>query len=152
MAYFGKDCQYVWVGTTGDVDPNQSFSCHCERSAAISRNDQRTLDVLLPLHIKEYVMKRQPAVYLLTNRPDGTLYTGVTGDLPRRIWQHKNKVIKGFSTKYNLTRLVYFELFEDMYEAISREKQIKAGSRKAKISLIESSNPEWKDLYAKVCA
>lgn len=96
-------------------------------------------------------MNRQPAVYLLTNRPNGTLYTGVTSDLPRRIWQHKSKVIQGFSAKYNLTKLVYFELFEDMYEAISREKQIKAGSRKAKIHLIESSNPEWNDLYAEVC-
>ena len=96
-------------------------------------------------------MKRQPAVYLLTNKPDGTLYTGVTGDLPRRMWQHRNKATKGFSARYNLTRLVYFELFEDMYEAISREKQIKAGSRKAKIELIERVNPEWRDLYTEVC-
>ena len=96
-------------------------------------------------------MKRQPAVYLLTNRPDGTLYTGVTSDLPKRIWQHKNKATKGFSAKYNLTRLVYFELLENMYEAISREKQIKAGSRKAKIKLIEGVNPGWNDLYADIC-
>ena len=96
-------------------------------------------------------MKREPAVYVLTNKPDGTLYTGVTSNLSKRIWQHKNKVMKGFSARYNLTRLIYFELFEDMQEAISREKQIKAGSRKAKIKLIESSNPEWKDLYAEVC-
>ena len=78
-------------------------------------------------------MNMQPAVYLLTNRPDGTLYTGVTSDLPKRIWQHRNKVTKGFTTKYNLTRLVYFELFEDMYQAISREKQIKAGCGKRKL-------------------
>jgi len=96
-------------------------------------------------------MKRRPAVYLLTNKPDGTLYTGVTSDLPRRMWQHKNKVMKGFSARYNLNRLVYFELLEDMYEAISREKQIKAGSRKAKIKLIERNNPEWRDLYTEVC-
>ena len=96
-------------------------------------------------------MKRQPAVYLLTNKPDGTLYTGVTGDLSRRMWQHRNKATKGFSARYNLTRLVYFELFEDMYEAISREKQIKAGSRKAKVELIERVNPEWRDLYTEVC-
>ena len=92
-------------------------------------------------------MNKQPAVYLLTNRSNGTLYTGVTSNLSRRIWQHKNKETKGFSAKYNLTRLVYFELFEDMYQAISREKQIKAGSRKAKIKLIESNNPTWSDLY-----
>jgi putative endonuclease len=72
-------------------------------------------------------MKKQPAVYLLTNKPDGTLYTGVTSDLSRRVWQHKNSVMKGLGARYNLNRLVYFELFEDMYEAISREKQIKAG-------------------------
>ena len=96
-------------------------------------------------------MKRQPAIYLLTNKPDGTLYTGVTSDLSRRMWQHRNKATKGFSARYNLTRLVYFELFEDMYEAISREKQIKAGSRKAKIELIERVNPEWRDLYTEVC-
>jgi len=92
-------------------------------------------------------MNRKPAVYLLTNKTNGTLYTGVTSDLPKRVWQHKNKISKGFCTKYNLTKLVYFELFADMYQAISREKQIKAGSRKAKIKLIESMNPVWRDLY-----
>jgi len=80
-----------------------------------------------------------------------TLYTGVTGCLPRRIWQHRNKVIKGFTASYNLNRLIYYELFEDMYEAISREKQIKAGSRKNKISLIEKINPDWRDLYPEIC-
>jgi putative endonuclease len=96
-------------------------------------------------------MNRKPAVYLLTNRPNGTLYTGVTSDLVGRVWQHQNKVTKGFTYKYNLTKLVYFELFEDMYEAISREKQIKAGSRQAKIRLIESINRDWKDLYPDIC-
>jgi len=96
-------------------------------------------------------MKKQPAVYLVTNKPEGVLYAGVTSDLPKRIWQHKNKITKGFSEKYNLTRLVYFELFGDMYQAISREKQIKSGSRKTKIKLIESINPEWRDLYPDIC-
>ncbi len=96
-------------------------------------------------------MSRQPAVYILTNKPNGTLYTGVTSNLPGRIWQHKNKVTKGFSAKYNLTKLVYFELFEDMYAAISREKQIKAGSRMAKLKLVESTNCEWRDLYPDIC-
>ncbi len=109
----------------------------------------RTLDVFLC--IKDYVMNRQPAVYILTNRQNGTLYTGVTSDLPARVWQHKNKVTRGFSAKYNLTNLVYFELFEDMYHAISREKQIKAGSRKVKIGLIEGFNPGWRDLYGDIC-
>ena len=92
-------------------------------------------------------MYRQPAIYILTNRPNGTLYTGVTSNLPQRIWQHKNKIAKGFCSKYNLTLLVYFELFEDMYHAISREKQLKAGSRQSKIRLIENFNKDWKDLY-----
>jgi putative endonuclease len=94
---------------------------------------------------------RQPAVYLLTNRRNGTIYTGVTSDLPGRIWQHRNKVVHGFGSRYNLTRLVYFELFGDMYAAISREKQIKAGSRAAKIRLIERENPGWRDLYPEIC-
>ncbi len=96
-------------------------------------------------------MNKQPAIYLLTNKPNGTLYTGVTSNLPNRIWQHRNNVTKGFSSKYNLKILVYFELFDDMYQAISREKQIKAGSRKAKIKLIESVNKEWCDLYSEIC-
>jgi putative endonuclease len=102
--------------------------------------------------IKEYAtMRRQPAIYLLTNKPHGTLYTGVTSNLVKRIWEHKSKVVRGFSASYNLTRLVYFELFDEMYEAISREKQIKAGSRRKKLALIESMNPEWKDLYREIC-
>ena len=97
-------------------------------------------------------MNRQPAIYIITNKPNGTLYTGVTSNLPQRIWQHKNKITKGFCSKYNLTILVYFELFEDMYHAISREKQIKAGSRKAKVKLIENFNKDWKDLYPDICS
>jgi putative endonuclease len=91
-------------------------------------------------------MNKKPAIYLLTNKSHGTLYTCVTSDLPKWVWQHKNGISKGFCTKYNLTKLVYFELLEDMYQAISREKQIKAGPRKAKIKLIESINPIWRDL------
>ena len=96
-------------------------------------------------------MKKQPAVYLLSNKPNGTLYTGVTSHLPQRIWQHRNKTLKGFSAKYNLTNLVYYEILEDMYQAISREKQIKSGSRHTKIKLIESMNPDWNDLYPEIC-
>ena len=95
-------------------------------------------------------MNRQPAVYLLTNKPNGTLYVGVTSNLVQRIWQHKNNITKGFSCKYNLTNLVYYELCESMYEAISREKKLKAGSRKKKISLIENMNKNWNDLYSDI--
>ena len=90
---------------------------------------------------------KQPAIYITTNKRNGTLYTGVTSDLPKRVAQHKNKLIKGFSSKYNCTVLVYYEIFEGMENAILREKQIKSGSRKKKLTLIEGLNPEWKDLY-----
>ena len=96
-------------------------------------------------------MDRLPAIYIITNKPNGTLYIGVTSNLPQRIWQHKNKIAKGFCSKYNLTMLVYYELFDDMYQAISREKQLKAGSRKAKIMLIEEFNKDWEDLYPSIC-
>ena len=87
-------------------------------------------------------------VYIITNRRNGTLYTGVTNSLERRIWQHKNKVFPGFSAKYDLHLLVYSESFRDITNAIAREKQIKAGSRAKKLELIERDNPEWKDLSA----
>jgi putative endonuclease len=84
---------------------------------------------------------------MVTNPGKTTIYTGVTNDLKRRIAEHRQKLIKGFTAKYNLINLVYYEVFEDVKEAIAREKQIKAGSRKRKVELIESVNPEWKDLY-----
>ena len=84
-------------------------------------------------------------VYIITNRPK-TLYVGVTSDLKKRIYQHKNKLIAGFTQKYNLTMLVHFETTTDIHEAIKREKQIKGWLRAKKIALIESNNPEWRDL------
>ena len=87
-------------------------------------------------------------VYIITNRHNGTLYTGVTNSMERRIWQHKNKAFAGFSAKYELHLLVYFESFRDITNAIAREKQLKAGSRAKKIALIERENPEWQDLSA----
>jgi putative endonuclease len=96
-------------------------------------------------------MEKYPAIYIITNKYRGTLYVGVTSNLPKRIWQHKSKSVEGFSKKYGLDRLVYFELTESMESAIEREKQIKAGSRRKKIKLIETDNPEWRDLYFSVC-
>ena len=84
-------------------------------------------------------------VYIMTNRSK-TLYTGVTNDLERRVFEHKHKLIPGFTKKYNITRLVYFEEGTDIDSAIMREKQIKGWLRKKKIDLIEKENPEWKDL------
>lgn len=92
-------------------------------------------------------MSKQPAIYILTNKPLGTLYVGVTSDLIKRVWQHKSKQVAGFTRRYNLSSLVYFELTESIVSAIEREKQIKAGSRADKIKLIEDLNPEWWDLY-----
>ena len=91
-------------------------------------------------------MKRL-AIYILTNHKNGTLYTGVTSNLPKRIYEHKNEITKGFTAKYDCKTLVYFEIFDDMENAIAREKQIKGGSRRKKIDLIKSINPEWNDLY-----
>jgi len=86
-------------------------------------------------------------VYIMTNGPKGaTLYTGVTGDLPHRVWQHKNKVVRGFTNRYNLTQLVYYECFFYPDAAIAREKEIKGWLRSRKIALIESMNPRWDDL------
>jgi len=87
-------------------------------------------------------------VYLLANRRHGTLYTGVTNSLERRVWQHQHKAAPGFTAKYGVGTLVYFEEFRDAADAIAREKQIKAGSRAKKIALIEKENPEWRDLSA----
>jgi putative endonuclease len=84
-------------------------------------------------------------VYIMTNKSK-TLYTGVTNNLVRRVYEHKNKLIEGFTKKYNINKLVYFELFDNPDDAIKREKQIKGWLRKKKIDLIESMNPEWKDL------
>jgi putative endonuclease len=91
------------------------------------------------------------AVYIMTNQWKSTLYTGVTADLRKRNYQHKNKTsTKSFSAKYNLSKLVYFEVFHNIEEAIAKEKQIKSGSRSKKIALIEEMNPEWNDLGIEV--
>ena len=89
----------------------------------------------------------QPAIYILASQPHGTLYVGVTSNLIQRVWQHKNNLALGFSQKYGVHTLVYFELHATMADAISREKQLKAGSRAKKVALIEDLNPTWSDLY-----
>ncbi len=84
-------------------------------------------------------------LYIMTSE-SGTLYTGMTNNLERRVYQHKNKLVEGFTKKYNVTRLVYFEVFGDVRDAIAREKQIKSWRRSKKIDLIKSMNPKWQDL------
>src|SRR4030042_5252115 len=86
-------------------------------------------------------------VYIMTNKHHTVFYTGITGDLPKRTYQHRNLLADGFTKKYNVTKLVYFEATEDVHSALQREKQIKAGSRKKKKDLIMSLNPEFEDLY-----
>ena len=83
----------------------------------------------------------------MTNKNDNVLYTGITNDLKRRVYEHKEKLIKGFTKRYNIDKLVYYEVYEDISTAISREKQIKGGSRQRKIDLINVMNKGWKDLY-----
>lgn len=92
---------------------------------------------------------KQPAVYIMANQRNGTLYTGVTSDLPARVWQHKNGTT-GFTSRYGCKKLVWYEIGGDMVWAILREKQIKAGSRKRKLALIEAMNPQWEDLYESI--
>jgi len=86
-------------------------------------------------------------VYILTNKRDKVLYTGITSDLKKRVYEHKTKIVEGFTQKYNVNKLVYYEMYKDVKEAIAREKQIKAGSRKKKVDMINAFNPEWRDLY-----
>ncbi len=90
---------------------------------------------------------KQPAVYILASQRNGTLYTGVTAYLTRRIWEHKNNLFEGFTKKYHVHRLVYFEFHENLLAAIAREKAIKQWKRFWKIKLIEQVNPTWEDLY-----
>ena len=92
-------------------------------------------------------MSKQYYVYILTNKVNTVLYTGVTNDLRRRVYQHREKLFYGFTMKYSITKLVYYEIFQDPENAIMREKQIKAGSRQKKIDLINTMNTDWLDLY-----
>ncbi|MFI4937410.1 MAG: GIY-YIG nuclease family protein [Candidatus Berkiellales bacterium] len=91
--------------------------------------------------------QRNPAIYIMANKRNGTLYTGVTSDLIKRVYEHKYSETASFANKYGCKTLIYYEQCEDMLDAIEREKQIKGSSRKKKLALIESMNPEWDDLY-----
>ena len=92
-------------------------------------------------------MSKQPCIYIMANRRNGTLYAGVTSNLPARAFQHREDKGSGFTRRYDCKLLVYYEIHQTMIEAITREKQIKAGSRAKKMALIESLNPAWRDLY-----
>ena len=92
-------------------------------------------------------MNKQPAVYILASKRNGTLYIGVTSDLVKRVWQHKNNMVEGFTKRYGVHQLVWYEVHENMESAIEREKRLKEWKRKWKLELIEKSNPNWQDLY-----
>jgi len=91
-------------------------------------------------------MHKQYYIYIMTNKLNRVLYTGLTNNLEKRVYEHKSKMIESFTKKYNVNKLVYYEEFDDINEAITREKQIKSGSRQKKIDLITEMNPSWKDL------
>jgi putative endonuclease len=95
-------------------------------------------------------MAKQPAVYILASRRNGTLYIGVTSNLVARVWQHKNDVVEGFTNRYAVHTLVYFELHAEMAQAIAREKQLKKWKRAWKLEMIERHNPEWRDLWDEI--
>ena len=95
-------------------------------------------------------MDKQFYVYIMTNNYHTVLYTGVTNDLRRRVFEHREKLVKGFSKTYNTSKLVYYEVFGEAEEAIKREKQLKGGSRRKKVLLIESVNKEWRDYYEEI--
>ena len=94
----------------------------------------------------------EPAVYMMANRKNGAIYIGVTSNLRGRAWQHREGVTDGFTKRYGCKLLVWFEMQDEMEQAILREKQLKAGSRKKKIALIEGANPDWRDLYPQIAA
>ena len=96
------------------------------------------------------MMNRQYYIYIMTNKRNNVLYTGLTNDLKRRVYEHKQKLVGGLTKKYNVNKLVFYEVCENIESAISREKQIKAGSRNKKIKLIENMNKFWKDLYSEI--
>jgi len=112
-----------------------------ERDSSLTLGTGSAISSIMSLMSKQYY------VYIMTNSRNTVLYTGVTNDLKRRVYEHKEKLVSGFTRKYNITKLVYYEVFKDIENAILREKQIKAGSRQRKIDLISGMNEEWRDLY-----
>ena len=97
------------------------------------------------------MMEKQFYVYMLASKRNGTLYLGVTSDIVKRVWQHKNGLAEGFTKKYGIKRLVYYEIHEDAENAMKREKQLKKWRRAWKVELVEEKNSEWRDLYADIC-
>ena len=123
-----------------------------ERSRA--RDDEKKLPLnqreRLKKSVRNIIKMKQPAVYIVTNKRNGTLYTGVTSHLQKRIYEHKNSLIEGFTSKYGCKILVFYEIWPTLEGAIVREHKIKDISRAGKLQLIEEINPEWRDLYENI--
>jgi putative endonuclease len=96
-------------------------------------------------------MEKLFAVYLLASRPNGTLYLGVTSNLPKRVWEHREGLVEGFTREHGVKDLVWYEIHENAIAAITREKQMKKWNRLWKLSLVNRTNPEWRDLYPEIC-
>ena len=132
----------------------------CPSSAFAGVNSSGHLYTNLICHSREsgnpdeiiWTAMKQYYVYLLASRRNGTLYIGVTNDLVKRAWEHKNNIVEGFTQKYNVHKLVYYEIATDIESAITREKQMKKWRRQWKIKLIEKDNPGWEDLYCSLIA
>jgi len=101
----------------------------------------------IPVMLLHQIIMHEPAVYIMASERNGTLYVGVTSDIGRRVYEHREGVVSGFTKRYHCKRLVWFEFYGSMIDAIAREKNIKGQSRKYKLRLIEDFNPEWKDLF-----
>src|SRR5271157_2322385 len=112
----------------------------------------RGFQLVIPANagIQVRLMNKQPAVYILASKRNGTLYIGVTSNLVKRIWEHRNNLVEGFTERYGVHNLVWYELHGSMESAIQREKQLKEWKRKWKLELIENANPKWEDLYNKI--
>jgi putative endonuclease len=127
-----------------------------EKARLAAAKGRKAHTMTLPCHETLFqttiIAMKTPCVYILANQRNGTLYIGVTSNPAQRIWQHKEGVVEGFTKKYGIKLLVWYELHATMESAITREKQLKASKRARKIRLIEVTNPDWRDLYADIIA
>jgi len=148
MTGLALDCGLPWIRSrvrrNDDVCPGPRS--RVRRHAGLDK----PAPYLIRGHPEDSSMDRQPAVYILANKRNGTLYVGVTSDLIKRIWQHRNNAMQGFTNRYTVHQLVYYELHDTMESAITKEKMLKNWKRAWKLQLIERSNPNWQDLYGTI--
>ena len=142
-SYFLVDLAFVFFITVGIV-ASMGAQNQMSLRGALRQAQDKLRDEAIP---GGSIVDKQYYIYIMTNKRDTVLYTGVTNDLKRRVYEHKGKLVEGFTKKYKITKLVYYEVFDSIESAILREKQIKGGSRQKKIDLINSMNKEWRDLY-----